>query len=607
MIRSSTDRCWQSTLLTVATVASIPLVFLAVTRGEWLLDMGGVDNWVYIKYFHVWADPHRELREAMDQHYKATRVPWILPGFVAYRLFGPLLGTYVLHYVVLVLGALVFWLGARRLFGPGVATLTTLVLMAYPGFHGGGIMRFWNYHAQINLVYYLLAMLGVAMGATGRHPVPWYLLAGAAIFACTFTGLTYVLMLPAFGVFALAVLGRWDLRQFSLMLVAGLAGVVLGAALLGTASWLAGGPFFFFWRQIAYSFEWAGALAPPTPLHVWFPPWFKQANWLGIPPLVTLAALATLVPLLRSPEMRDRRWLIVGCWLTLPLAWAALIFSEIKGQGLLAIAYQFQMMLGLTAYALAALFWVALRTDTRPLPRLAVPTLALALLLPQIVLDAEAREWLRTTFDPAQILPILPSGLWVTLAMLGIGGVLLVLAVRSRQWLATGAAGLVAGLALALSALDADAYLPPRPCSYVTSQYTVIQRTIVWTTDEHVDTRVLVWYDPEEKLPRANGCPAIEMFPIYDAIEHGMAARPAAQPSPRRVGDLKPDIVGMAVRNRMSVALLTTPETAAQAARDFRAWVAQNPTRANVRPDQRFEVADGDVAIVLQVFDLRRP
>jgi hypothetical protein len=63
----------------------------------------------------------------------------------------------------------------------------------------------------------------------------------------------------------------------------------------------------------------------------------------------------------------------------------------------------------------------------------------------------------------------------------------------------------------------------------------------------------------------------------------------------------------MAVRSRLSVALLTTPEAAPQAERDLRAWIAQGPTRASIRPAERFEVADGDVAVVLQVFDLRRP
>src|SRR4051812_24053482 len=181
-------RIASSTLIALAAIVSIPAVFVIVTRGDWLLDIGGEDNWIYIKYFSVWGNPHPELRQMMDQHYKATRVPWILPGFLAYRLFGPFMATYVLHLCVLIGGALCFWAGIRRLFGNGVALVSTLLLMAYPGFHGSGITRFWNYHGQINLVYYLIAMLCVVMGAGSRRPAVWYVGAGAAFAACLFTG-----------------------------------------------------------------------------------------------------------------------------------------------------------------------------------------------------------------------------------------------------------------------------------------------------------------------------------------------------------------------------------------------------------------------------------
>ena len=219
-----------ATLIALAAIVSIPAAFVAVTRGEWLLDIGGEDNWIYIKYFTVWTSAHPELRQVMDQHYKATRVPWILPGFLAYRLFGPLAATYVLHLLVLIGGALAFWAGTRRLFGNGAALLATLLLMAYPGFHGSGITRFWNYHGQINLVYYLLGMLCLVFGARSRHPALWYMGAGAALAACMFTGLTYVLVAPAFGAFAIAVHPWIGLRRLLMMVGAGLVGGVLGLA-----------------------------------------------------------------------------------------------------------------------------------------------------------------------------------------------------------------------------------------------------------------------------------------------------------------------------------------------------------------------------------------
>src|SRR5688500_12443501 len=66
-------RIASSSLVALAAILSIPAIFVLVTRGDWLLDIGGEDNWIYIKYFSVWGSPHPELRQYMDQHYKATR------------------------------------------------------------------------------------------------------------------------------------------------------------------------------------------------------------------------------------------------------------------------------------------------------------------------------------------------------------------------------------------------------------------------------------------------------------------------------------------------------------------------------------------------------
>src|SRR5438045_3315397 len=111
----------RTTGIALAAIVGIPLIFTIVTRGDWLLDFGGEDNWIYIKYFYIWDSAHPELRQVMDQSYKAARVPWILPGYIAYKLIDPLLATYLLHLTVLIGGALCFWAGARRLFGDSVA------------------------------------------------------------------------------------------------------------------------------------------------------------------------------------------------------------------------------------------------------------------------------------------------------------------------------------------------------------------------------------------------------------------------------------------------------------------------------------------------------
>lgn len=600
-------RLGRSTLIALAAIVSIPAAFVAVTRGEWLLDVGGEDNWIYIKYFSVWASAHPELRQIMDQHYKATRVPWILPGFLAYRLFEPLVATYVLHLAVLIGGALCFWAGTRRLFGNGVALVTTLLLMAYPGFHGSGITRFWNYHGQINLLYYLLAMLCVVFGATSRRPVFWYAGAGAAIAACLFTGLTYVLVAPAFGAFALAVHPWISVRRLLLLFGGGLGGAVIGLALFGAANALAGGQLLFFWRQITYSFEWAGNLAPRAPLAEWFPGWFNQAAWLGFPPLVALASLVALVPLARSAADRDQRWIVVGCWVQLLVAWAVLLLGEVYEQAMVEIAYQYQMILGSAAYALAALVWVGLKLDRRTLPALSALALVVGLVVPQVLLQPDPRQQLRVALDPSGLVPIVPSEYWGTALLLIVGGFLLVLALRSRNALAVGGAGAIVGVAFALTAVAAEAYVPPDRCSYVANQFRVIQRLILWSSAERIDARAMAWFDPTTERPRTDGCRPIPMFPIFDAIQHGGHIRAAVNPVPARLSEARTEFLAAAIRNRWSMVLLSTPETAAQTEAEFRAWLARSPVEGVARPRQRLEVIDGDVAVVFQVFELRRP
>jgi hypothetical protein len=171
---------WQPVLTTWAAIVFVPLTFIVATRGDWLLDFGGEDGWIYIKLFMVWGDPHPDLRAFLDTNYKAARVPWIIPGWLLYQLAGPLVATYLLHTIVLIASALCIWLGVRRLFGDGTAAITALLALAYPGFQSSGITHFWNYHGQAAVAYYLLAMLAVVLARDASHALPWYALAGAA-------------------------------------------------------------------------------------------------------------------------------------------------------------------------------------------------------------------------------------------------------------------------------------------------------------------------------------------------------------------------------------------------------------------------------------------
>lgn len=605
-------RVGASTLVALAAIVSVPLLFAVATRGEWLVDYGSEDNWIYVKYFDVWGNPHPELRRAMDDNYKAARVPWILPGYVAYQVFGPLVGTYVLHLTVLIGGTLCFWAAARRLFGEGTALIASLLLIAYPNYHSSTIPGFWNYHGQASLAYYFLATLCLTFGVTARWPLLWYAGTGAALVGSLGTSLTYVVLLPSLAVFALALLGhargRIELRQVALMLGGGLLGAFAAIGLFGAANVLvSGGPFLFFWRQITYTVEVAADAPPFRSLGEWFPAWFEHARWIGYPPLVVLAALAALWPVWRSNRLRGQRWAVLGCLLQVLVACVTVVVLELRAQPMIQVAYIYHQILAPTAFALAALIFVIQRGERRLPPILGIVILIVGLILPQLLLTEPQRGWLRDSLDLSQVLPVPPSQLWSVLLVLAIGGALLAAALRTRRTLVLGLASVVLGVGFAISVLEASQYLPPNACSYFTSQYRVVLRAVQWSNDERIDTRALIWFDPAEQRTIGPDCPPIRMFPIFDAIQHGTTIRLAANPVPPRLPEAPTDLLATAIRNRWSMVLLSTPEAEAEAEAAFRAWLARSPVEGVARPRERFEAADGHIAVVMQVFELRRP
>lgn len=602
--RESVWRARRELLVPFAAMAFVPLAFVIATRGNWLLDFGGEDGWIYIKYFMVWGAPHPDLRLFMDTNYKASRVPWILPGYLAYQLFGPLLATYLLHPAVLLGSAFCIWLGVRRLFGDGAAIITTLVALAYPGFQSSGITYFWNYHGQAAVGYYLLAMLAVILATTSRYPVRWYALAGAALVATVGTGITHVVLLPAFGVFVLAVQPKLGVRPLAMTLLGCTVGAALGVVGFGLANVLVGGPFLFFWSQITATREYSDT--SQLPFASWFLSWFKAARWTGFPPALAVISIVALVPLLRWRALGQQRRLVIGCLLQHLVAWAVLILLEDRGQ-LIQVAFHYHLIMGPAVFALAALVWVGLRLDRRALSGVTVGILAVGLVAPQIALDERARDQIRAALDISQWLPAPPSDWWAYLIVASVGMALLLVGLRRRQVAVTLVASVVLGVSCALNALVASAFQPPDRCNYVANQYRLILDAISWSAERQIDTKSLIWFDPATVVDRGPDCPPIPMFPIYDAIQHGTIIKLAAQPVPPRLADARTNLLNGAIRSRGSVALLSTPATAADAEQQFQAWLRRASVRSVATRGPRFEATDGDVSVVVQVFELRRP
>src|SRR6476619_4563752 len=82
----------RSDLLKCVLLAAIPIV-MSIVNSEWLYTpIGYLDPWVNVGYFLHYTDP-----EFGAGYYKAARLSWIIPGFLAYHVFQPIAASYLLH------------------------------------------------------------------------------------------------------------------------------------------------------------------------------------------------------------------------------------------------------------------------------------------------------------------------------------------------------------------------------------------------------------------------------------------------------------------------------------------------------------------------------
>src|SRR5262245_39020767 len=173
----------------ILAVLALPLLLLAFGPPGLFFDLGIFDSFGYVAYFLHYP----EHLPVFDDYYKASRLPWVLLGWTAYRVFGPVLGSYALQLSTMMAAVLGCYVAARQAAGKRVAFVAACVLCFYPYFPGNGG---WNYHMTATIAYYLLAAACLARWAGTGRGVWWGFWAGVAFAASVHTHLYMAVLAP---------------------------------------------------------------------------------------------------------------------------------------------------------------------------------------------------------------------------------------------------------------------------------------------------------------------------------------------------------------------------------------------------------------------------
>src|SRR4051812_17490785 len=287
----------------------LPLVIAAILFGAGNEDFGfdpagWLDSFMHLGYF--WHYPAH--LSGLDHDYKASRLPWILPGYVVHWLGDPAAASVVLGLSTLSAGGIALYLLVRDLTRDrAAAAVIAAAWTSCTWAHGiGG----WNYQVLAATDYFLFATwLAFTAATTGAA---WSaILTGVCLAAAGHTHLQFATFLP------LLVLTYWSglpggtrrrVMRDGLLGAAGAIGitVVLAAINAGT-----GGDWLFFMPQLVR----AQALMRQDIWWVEARTWVPTATYMILPIVFMVGGLAVL----RRTGVAERPWaepvLVFQAWL----------------------------------------------------------------------------------------------------------------------------------------------------------------------------------------------------------------------------------------------------------------------------------------------------
>jgi hypothetical protein len=269
----------RSDLLNCLLLVAIPIV-MSIVNSEWLYTpIRGIDPWVNVGYFLHYADP-----EFGAGYYKAARLSWIIPGFIAYHVFQPVVANYVLHMGCLILSVLFLYLTIARLFGTAVAFAIAACFAVFIHIHGSGG---WDYQNAAAGAFYIVALYTLTHAVLSKTPHWPAIGAGAAYAAAVHATIGFVNLAPIL-VFHCFALYRYQYARspsWRYVLTFGtcvLSGALALTVLLGLFNIAVGREFIFFRQLLELVISYVGDSQMQAAWWLpWSEGWFLDVSYLS--------------------------------------------------------------------------------------------------------------------------------------------------------------------------------------------------------------------------------------------------------------------------------------------------------------------------------------
>jgi hypothetical protein len=408
------------------TIGALPLI-LTLALPDWMYSqIDYIDAWVYHGFFR-----HMETYTAtmFPGTYYGSRLGWIAPGYVSYRLFPPVIANIVLHVVFYGIAVGSLYAIVRRVAGASNALFAACAF----GLYLPAVRSLGSDYVDGAVIAY--ALLAAAVGSRGveRQQLWLTFTSGMAIGAMMHSNIGAAFMLPSIVIWLVpSQREMWRSKSLWRLAATGTLGIVACTILLSIFSVAAGGRWDFFLQSV----RWMQAIGLENPWDVTGVSWVALSPWVFLP---AATLVASVIVLARATEWRVEQLRAFGALAALILVFAVWDFL---GPG--ALLYY-------PAYASWLIPWTFVAIGGVLVPVIASARKDAAALLMTIVVLALSLSWPQYTRLPWTGL----ASLALVVAAISIAGFLR-RSMTSRLLIAV-------SIALVHGALSRSAYFTPVP------------------------------------------------------------------------------------------------------------------------------------------------
>ena len=329
----------------------LPALVLSRNSNVIFSAIGTIDPWLYYGFFRNLVLFKRELFHGT---YYGSRLPWLLPGYLANLLFQPLAANYVLHLAVYYVAVLSLYYVLSNTVNRATALLTAVVfgLNPYVWYAVG-----WDYPDGIAIAYYLLTMAILTFAAKQARPRFSLFLAGVCAAAMFYCNVLWLIFFPVFLCYSLFQRKTHSGLNFRTELVRHIlwlgSGALVLTVALGSVNYFLEGSFWFYRPSLDVFLS----LGRHNPFKFQGLQWIRPAaGWLLFPALTLLASVIFAIQywLNRNPDT-PRAAIFFATNFVITLGFFAL--AEGMGQPTLELHYYASLLLPCTFLANGALMW----------------------------------------------------------------------------------------------------------------------------------------------------------------------------------------------------------------------------------------------------------